>query len=78
VPRLSTIRRGGEAKVLGSAAVSVRWSFQGGGGLTLLANLGDSRVSALGAPLAEPIWKEGEVSVDALGPWSAGWWIEAG
>ncbi|XBO39380.1 malto-oligosyltrehalose trehalohydrolase [Alsobacter sp. KACC 23698] len=78
VPRLATIRRGGTARRLGAAALSVRWDFQGGGGLTLLANLSDARVAALGAPLCEPIWTEGEVSVDALGPWSVGWWVEAG
>ncbi|WP_460448095.1 malto-oligosyltrehalose trehalohydrolase [Alsobacter sp. SYSU BS001988] len=78
VPRLATVRRGGTAQRLGSAAVAVRWDFQGGGGLTLLANFSDARVTALGAPLSEPIWKEGEVSVDALGPWSVGWWVESG
>jgi malto-oligosyltrehalose trehalohydrolase len=76
VPRLSAIRVGGRAEVIGEGAVVVRWDVgTGGEELILAANLSGSPVTGFAKGLGRVLWREGEQD-DAggwFGPWSVRW-----
>lgn len=64
----------GTAKVLGSHALQVRWTLANGSVLNLAANLGAS--SQPGEwPDIQPLWCEGTFARDALGPYTALFWL---
>ncbi len=77
VPRLAGLRAGGRYEGVGEGAVVVRWSFGGGGRLTLAANLSAAPVRGFPATAGRVIWREGRPGEGGeFGPWSVRWSIE--
>ncbi|MFC7478602.1 malto-oligosyltrehalose trehalohydrolase [Dankookia sp. GCM10030260] len=79
VPRLAGIGAGGRYQVIGEGAVVVRWLLDGGGTLTLAANLSGVQVEGFPAAASRVIWREGKPGEGGeFGPWSVRWTIEEG
>jgi malto-oligosyltrehalose trehalohydrolase len=80
VPLLPRMRAGGEFKVLGDGAVSVRWSIDSSSEtLVLAANLSAAVVGGFPPAASSPIWKEGETQQEGqtLQPWTVIWSLES-
>jgi malto-oligosyltrehalose trehalohydrolase len=76
VPRLDEIDTGGTYRVLGKAAVVVRWRLVGDTELMLAANLCDSPTPGFSSSSGRVIWREGEASDDGIfGPFAVRWSI---
>ena len=75
IPLIDRIRHGGEYEVMGKGAVAVRWKVEGGGELTLAANLSNAPV-AFPIRNGELLWREGAASGEALGPWTVEWRVK--
>jgi malto-oligosyltrehalose trehalohydrolase len=79
VPLLPAIRRGGSYRVLGDAAVAVRWEVGAAGALALDANLSRVGVRGFGAPAGRVIWQEGGIGDDGtFAPFTIRWSIGNG
>jgi maltooligosyltrehalose trehalohydrolase len=69
----------GTCKLIGAAAVEVRWKIAGGGQLLLQANLSAGTVSGFGEASGPVFWQEGETAEGAaFGPWSVVWSLSEG
>ncbi|MCB8878792.1 malto-oligosyltrehalose trehalohydrolase [Acidisoma cellulosilytica] len=74
LPLLHGIRQGGRARMRGQRAVEVVWTVDGGGALTLLANLSSETVSGDFAVDSQPLWQEGAAAQkENLPAWSVRW-----
>jgi 1,4-alpha-glucan branching enzyme len=78
VPRLASIRTGGQYEVLGEGAVVVRWPVsEGGDTLVLAANLSDRSARSFPSGARRVFWREGEIGEDGtFGAWAIRWSIE--
>jgi malto-oligosyltrehalose trehalohydrolase len=72
IPRLQGIHRGGTHRVVGDAAVEIRWALADGGALLLAANLSAHPVEGFMPESGRVIWREGTLP----GPWAVCWSIE--
>ena len=63
--------------LVGSSGLTVSWRLGDGSRLTVLANLGETRLSGVDLARGRTLWTEGEVDVGALGPWSVVWTLTA-
>lgn len=80
VPALDSIASGHAAfEVLGKRGLLVRWNFIGGGGLSLLANLGDERMRETEKPAGRLLYSSHR-SQDGqdLPAWFAAWYLNQG
>jgi hypothetical protein len=76
VPRLNEIDTGGTYRVLGKAAVVVRWRLVGDAELMLAANLCDSLTPGFLSSSGRVIWREGEAGDGGIfGPFAVRWSI---
>jgi len=84
VPRVPRLR-GGHARttVLGERALAVDWASSDGGGLAVIANLGDERVGGIAVPAGQLLYATSPETVSArevvtLAPWSVAWYLNPG
>jgi maltooligosyltrehalose trehalohydrolase len=69
----------GRYRVVGASAVEVSWAIEGGGQLSLQANLSGETVSGFGEVTGRVFWSEGDSAEGgALMPWAVRWFVSEG
>lgn len=81
VPLVRDAVRTANFEVIGTRGLRVRWDFEGGSALTLLANLGDDTLRGITEPPGRIVFAAGEraderLKREELGAWSVVWFVE--
>jgi 1,4-alpha-glucan branching enzyme/maltooligosyltrehalose trehalohydrolase len=79
VPLLPRLQAGqSEAKLVSGTLISARWPLEGGGQLSLLANMGGAPVTSDAPPSGRDIWAYRAVGAPdgQVRPWSVSWTLE--